>query len=93
VTAAAELLASLRGGGFAVTARGDRLFVTPREKLTPAECERVAANKAGLMDLLAAERWAACGTCRAGVDPACGEDVWRLCGRAGCPYRPPRRRS
>jgi len=70
-----------------VTARGDRLYVTPREKLTPAEVEQVKATKGGLMALLVAERLEDCDVCRAAVAPAAREDLGRVCYQGGCPYR------
>lgn len=87
MTTAPAFLASLRGAGFEVFARGGRLFVTPRERLTAAEVERVTALKPALMALLLAERLEDCRVCRATVDPAAGEDVGRVCDQGGCPYR------
>lgn len=96
---AAALLAYLRSSGFALTADGDRLTVSPRGKLTPAECERIRAAKPDLLRLLAGERVAAltaaneaalgrlaeCPACRAGVDPQAGADVRTGCDRHDCP--------
>lgn len=59
MTPAAALLAYLRSSGFTLTPAGDRLTVAPREKLTPAECERIREAKPGLLRLLADERYAA----------------------------------
>lgn len=88
MTPAEQLLADLRGAGFEVKADGDgRLWVLPRERLTEAEAEQVRGHKPALLALLAAERWAGCEVCRAGVDPAFGGDVGRVCRQAGCPYR------
>lgn len=86
-TQAAELLAFLRAAGFTVTAADGRVFVRPREKLSPAECGQVVALKAGLLELLAEERWVRCQLCLHYVDGGCPDDVQRLCSVKGCPYR------
>ncbi len=84
----ARFLAYLRGAGFEVKADGDgRLWVLPRERLTAAEAEQVRGHKPAILALLAGERWGSCGVCLAGVDPAFGGDVGRVCRQAGCPYR------
>jgi hypothetical protein len=41
---ARELLTFLRAAGFTVRADGERLFVLPRERLSPAEADQVRAR-------------------------------------------------
>jgi hypothetical protein len=90
---AAELLAFLRAAGFAVEARDGKVYVTPRAKLSPAECGQIVSLKPGLLLLLAAERWEECPACLAGVDrELCGELPFAVANcrntkRGGCPYR------
>lgn len=87
VTPAAELLAFLRAAGFAVTAADGKVFVRPRERLSPAECDQVRALKPGLLQVLAAERWVRCTLCLHWADAGCPDDVQRLCAVSRCPYR------
>lgn len=49
------LLDTLRAAGLTVTADGDRLIVAPKDRLTPALRQQMAAHKAELLALLAAE--------------------------------------
>ena len=86
-TKAAELLALLRSGGFTVTARDGRVYVAPRADLSEGTCEQVRRLKAGLLEVLAEERWTRCQLCLHHVDSGCPDDVQRLCGVTGCPYR------
>lgn len=87
---ARELLAFLRAAGFAVTSEGDRVYVRPREKLSPAECGQIVALKVGLLAVLADERWTRCDPaegCGGWVDPAlAGELPFGTC-LAKCPFR------
>lgn len=50
---APDLLQHLRGAGLTITADGDRLTVTPRERLTDDMRESIRANKAALLQELA----------------------------------------
>lgn len=90
-TAAAELLAMLRAAGFTVTAADGKVFVRPRADLAEGTCRQIAANKPGLLLVLAEERWTRCQMCLHHVDSGCPDDVQRLCGVTGCPYRRGRR--
>lgn len=100
---AAALLEYLRRAGYAVAlgrAEGT-LTVSPRDRLTPAECEQVRALKPELLRLLGEERTAArmaanaaalerltpCRRCRALVDPQAGADVRTCCPKRDCPWR------
>lgn len=49
---AQELFKNLYSRGFTVTAEDDRLFVTPRARLTPEDAEAITAHKPALLDLL-----------------------------------------
>ena len=49
---APDLLQHLRDAGLSLTADGDRLTVTPRERLTDAMRDTIRANKAALLDVL-----------------------------------------
>lgn len=84
---AADLLAFLRAAGFTVSATDGKVYVTPRDRLSPAECSQIVALKAGLLAVLAEERWVRCQTCLHSVDGGMPEDVWRFCGVQVCPYR------
>jgi hypothetical protein len=84
-TPAAELLAFLRAAGFAVTAADGKVFVRPRERLSPAECGQIAALKGGLLELLAGERWERCTVCMAGADPALVREANGTGPGCGCP--------
>ncbi len=89
-TKAAELLDLLRAGGFKVTARDGKVYVEPRSELTPGTCEQVRRLKAGLLEVLAEERWTRCDPaegCGGWVDPEfAGELPVGTC-RAICPLR------
>ncbi len=95
VNPARELLAFLRQAGFTLTAKGDRLFVEPRERLSPAECDQVRTLKAGLLLLVladgrVAERWTRCDPaewCGGWVDPAFGGELPVGTCHAMCPFR------
>lgn len=87
VNPAAELLAFLRGAGFAVSARDGKVYVSPRERLSPAECGQIVALRGGLLALLAEEQWVRCQLCLHYVDCGQPDDVQRFCGVKGCPYR------
>jgi hypothetical protein len=86
-TAAAELLGFLREAGFTLTARDGRVYVEPRSKLSPAECGQIVALKPGLLAVLEEERWVRCQLCLNYADSGHPDDVQRLCGVVGCPYR------
>lgn len=77
----------LREAGYTLQAQGDDLFVEPRENLSPAECDQIRLLKPGMIAILAEERWAECGTCKASIDTECSVDVGRVCERMNCPYR------
>lgn len=87
MTPAPAFLAYLRGAGFALAAAGERLTVSPRGRLTPAEVEQVRGMKFELLNLLAAERLHPCPRCRALVDPQAGADVRTCCPTRDCPQR------
>ena len=84
MTPAPAFLAYLRGAGFALAVRGERLTVSPRGKLTEAECEQVRSLKPELLNLLAAERLTPCLRCKAEFDPDAGADVRTACPRLDC---------
>jgi DNA-binding FadR family transcriptional regulator len=52
-----DLLADLEAMGFQVEADGERLFIRPREKVTPDLVERIKTHKAALLDLLETRRF------------------------------------
>ena len=82
------LLAALRQSGYVVTAEGDQLRVSPRGKLTEAECDVVRAAKAQLLALLEEERKAfrQCTMCRSWVNPDLAKDVRTCCPKRACPW-------
>jgi hypothetical protein len=52
---ATELVAGLRRRGFAISAKGDGVLVSPASKLTDADRQAIRASKAELLAALAAE--------------------------------------
>ena len=84
MTPVPAFLAYLRDAGFVLAARGDRLTVSPRGKLTEAECVQVRALKPELLNLLAAERLTPCPRCGAETDADAGADVRTACPRTDC---------
>lgn len=84
---AADLLAFLRSAGFSVSARDGKVYVSPRERLSPSECGQIVALRAGLLAVLVEEQWVRCQLCLHYVDSGQPDDVQRFCGVKGCPYR------
>ena len=81
------LLTALRESGYVVTAEGDQLRVSPRGKLSPAECEVVRAAKAQLLAALEEERRAfrQCSMCSSWVNPYLAKDIRTCCPKRACP--------
>lgn len=49
-----NLYEALVARGYSLTAKEDKLFVTPREGLTPEECEQIKEHKQEILSLLTA---------------------------------------
>jgi hypothetical protein len=49
---AADLLQHLHGAGFRVDVAGDKLLVSPGDRLTEADCDSIANNKPALIALI-----------------------------------------
>ncbi len=84
--AALDLVDELRSLGFTISRQDDRLFVQPRDKLSPQQCEAIRRHKNLLMLVATIRRMVTCEHCRCKVDP--DEPMPKaLCDQKRCPHR------